>query len=187
MATATKRTSEKPITIGSGTAYILEFAGEVPSAETICVPENRLAYIKSGCTITYSQESVTVQDDLGLIRKTIITSDSATVSLGLLGWVGTTLKKLVSTARVTEEGSKRTVKIGGIGNDDGKSYCLCIHHEDKVDGDCWWKVVGKNTAGLELAYKPDTETAVNPTFTAEAMDDEGTLIIFEEEIVQPSG
>ncbi|MGN0077683.1 MAG: hypothetical protein ACI36V_02750 [Coriobacteriales bacterium] len=177
-----KRSTEKPITIGSGTAYIAEFTGEVPSTETICVPENRLAYIKSGATITYSQESVTVQDDLGLIRKTVVTSDSATVSLGLLGWVGTTLKKLVSTARVTEEGGKRTVRIGGIGNDDGKSYCLCIHHEDKVDGDCWWKVVGKNTAGLELAYKPDTETAVNPTFTAEALDSEGTLVIYEESI-----
>ena len=160
----------------------MEFKGEVPETSTICVPANKFAYIKSGATITYSQESMTVQDDLGLIRKTIITSDSATVALGLLGWVGTTLQKLVSTARVTESGGKRTLKIGGLGNDDGKSYVLCIHHQDKTDGDCWWKVVGKNTAGLELAYKPDSETAVNPTFTAEAMDDEGTLIIYEEEI-----
>ena len=83
---------------------------------------------------------------------------------------------------MSEDGARRTVKIGGIGNDNGKSYVLCLHHEDKVDGDCWYRLVGKNTAGFSLAYKKDAATTVNPTFTASTMDDEGTLIIYDEEI-----
>lgn len=187
MANATKRTSEKPITIGSAKAYIKDFDGEIPEHDEICVDENRLAYIKSGATIKYSQESMTVQDDLGLIRRTIITTDSAELTLGLLGWVGTTLSKLISTARVTEENGIRKVKIGGVGNDNGKSYVLCLHHEDAENGDVWFTIVGKNTAGLELAYKPDAESIVSPTFTAQSMDDDGTLVIYEEEIAASAG
>ena len=176
----TKRKEEKPITIGSCTAYIAEYTGTVPDHKTLCVPANRLAYSKGGATITYSKETQEVQDDLGLIRKTIATSDSAKVKLGLLGWVGTTLKKLESTARVSEDAENgiRTTKIGGVGNDDGKTYALCLHHEDKADGDCWWTIVGKNTAGFEFVYAPDSETKIEPEFTAESLDDDGTLIIF---------
>lgn len=185
----TKRKEEKPITIGSCTAYIAEYTGTVPDHKTLCVPANRLAYSKGGATITYSKETQEVQDDLGLIRKTIATSDSAKVKLGLLGWVGTTLKKLESTARVSEDAENgiRTTKIGGVGNDDGKTYALCLHHEDKADGDCWWTIVGKNTAGFEFVYAPDSETKIEPEFTAESLDDDGTLIIFEEQIKENLG
>lgn len=184
MANAQKRTVEKPITIGSCKAYLDEFDGTtIPSHTEICKAENQLAYSKGGATITYTKETYEAKDDFGLIRKTIITSDGASVKLGLLGWVGTTLAKLESTARVTEENGIRTTKIGGVGNDNGKRYVLCLHHEDKQDGDCWWTIVGKNTAGFELAYSADGETKVEPEFTAESMDDAGTLIIFEEEIV----
>lgn len=177
-----KRSEEGVITIGTCTAYIKEFTGEVPSHTELCKPENRLAYTKGGATITYSKETYEASDDLGLIRKTILTSDGAKVKLGLLGWIGDTIKKLESTARVTTEGGLRTTKIGGVGNDDGKLYALCLHHEDKADGDCWWTIVGKNTAGFEFSYAVDAETKEEPEFTAYSMDDQGTLIIFEEEI-----
>lgn len=183
MANAAKRSSEGVITIGSCTAYITEYDGAaLPDHKTVCTANNRLAYIKGGATVSYTKESKEVSDDLGVIRKTTIISDGAKVKLGLIGWVGTTLKKLESTARVSESAGTRTTKIGGVGNDDGKSYVLCLHHQDKADGDCWWMIAGKNTAGFELAYATDTETKVEPEFTAIASDDEGTLITFIEEI-----
>lgn len=184
---STKRTNNDIITVGSCDAYIKEFDGEVPETEAICVEANRLGWVKSGATIEYTQSSTTYRDDLGKKTKTVMSEDGATVALGLITWNGETLEKLASTARVTAVGSKRTVKIGGIANDNGKSYALCLHHKDKADGDCWYRIVGKNTAGFSLAHKQDAETTVNPTFTAEAMDDEGTLIIFDEEIVTPAG
>lgn len=179
---ATYRTNEGPITIGSGTAYIAEFTGTVPTHATLCVDTNKLGDIKGGATVSYTSESYTAESDNGKNKKTIITKEGATVGLGIIGWVGSTLKKLCSTGRVTEASGIRTVKIGGIDNNDGKRYVLCIHHEDAQDGDVWVTIVGKNTAGFELAFKPDAETAVNPTFTAEPSDDDGTLIIYEEEI-----
>ena len=55
------------------------------------------------------------------------------------------------------------------------------------NGDCWWTIVGKNTAGFEFVYAPDSETKIEPEFTAESLDDDGTLIIFEEQIKENLG
>ena len=185
---ASYRTNEKPITIGSCEAFISEWDGEtVPDHATICVEANRFAYVKSGATITYTQTTVEVKDDLGLIKKTYLSEDGATVKLGLLGWVGTTLKKILSTARVTEADGIRKVKIGGVANDDGKKYVLCLHHIDNEDGDCWWTICGKNTEGLELSYAIDEGITVNPTFSAQPMDSDGTLVVYEEQINAAAG
>lgn len=179
----TKRTNKDIITVGSATAYLMEYTGTVPEIDVICVEANHLGWIESGATVEYTQSSETYKDDLGKKSKTVITEDGATATLGLITWNGETLTKLASTARTSVKGTKRTIKIGGIGNDDGKSYVLCLHHADKTDGDCWYRIVGKNTAGFSLAHKKDAATTVNPTFTAESMDSEGTLIMFDEEIV----
>lgn len=183
---STKRTNEKPITIGSCTAYLQEFNGTLPGVADICVDANRFAYTKSGATITYSQESQDVSDDLGLIRKTVYSGDEATVALGLLGWIGTTLAKAISTASVTTTGTgnnlHRITKIGGVGNDNGKRYVICLHHHDEQDGDCWWMGVGKNTEGLELQYQMEDGTVFNPSFKLEPYDENGHLLWFEEEI-----
>lgn len=181
MADTTRKTG-RPITLGTVDAYIMEYTGTVPSHTEICVDGNLLARTKSGATITYTSETYTAEDDRGYIKKTILTKEDVEVSLGLLGWRGDTMEKLAATARSKEEGGIRTTKIGGIGNDNGKSYVLCLHHVDKKDGDCWWIIVGKNGGGFELAFKPDSETNLGPTFKAEPMDEEGTLVTFIEQI-----
>lgn len=185
-----KRTVEKPITIGSADVYIQEFEGTLPAVDDICVEANRFCYTKNGATIRYTQTAQTISDDLGRIRKTVYSGDEATVQLGVLGWIGTTLEKAISTASVSTrtqgEGAaanRRVTKIGGVGNDNGKRYVVCLHHTDKQDGDCWWMLVGKNTEGLELQYQVEDGTVFQPTFTAEPYDNDGHLLWFEEEIV----
>ena len=96
-------------------------------------------------------------------------------------WNGKTLKKLCSTAIVTEATGKRTVKIGGAGNHDGKKYVIHFVHEDAVDGDIRVTIVGSNEAGFELAFAKDKETVINAEFKAQPCDSSGTLIIYEEE------
>lgn len=178
-----KRRVEKPITIGSGTCYIQEWDGTtLPTVDAICVAANRFAYTKNGATINYTVESQDVKDDLGLTRKTVYSGDEATIALGVLGWIGETLKKAVATASVTTNEGRRITKIGGVGNDDGKRYVVCFHHEDEVDGDCWWMGVGKNTEGLELQYQMEDGTVFNPSFKLEPYDADGHLLWFEEEI-----
>lgn len=188
MANTEKRAKEKVISMGSGTCYMMEYTGELPERSAICVDENRFAYTKSGATIKYGYTTQKETDDLGLISKTVVVEDSAEMSLGVIGWIGETFQKVISTARVsTDESGYRRTKIGGVGNDNRKSWVIVFHHPDPVDGDCWWWLVGKNTADLEFAYKTDGSTVLSPTFTAEAMDDEGTLLMFDEEIGTTAG
>ena len=82
---------------------------------------------------------------------------------------------------VTDAAGKRTVKIGGRANDNGKSYVLHFVHKDATDGDVRVTIVGKNQAGFSLAFAKDKETVVDAEFKAQPHDSDGTLIRYEEE------
>lgn len=170
------------IVLGSGKVYVAEFTGTIPEASTIETDANLLGLIQGGATLEYKPEFYTAEDDLGLVSKTIITKEEATFKSGIMTWCGKTLQKLCATARVTETDNKRTVKIGGRSNDDGKSYVIHFVHEDTADGDVRVTVVGKNQAGFSLAFAKDKETVIDAEFKAAPHDSEGTLIIYEEEI-----
>ena len=56
-----------------------------------------------------------------------------------------------------------------------------FHHEDKIDGDLYVVIVGRNTAGLTLTFAADAGSTVEPEFTAKPHDDDGTLVVIYEE------
>lgn len=170
------------ITLGSGKMYITEFDGEIPEVDTITVPDNLIGYIKGGATLEYTPEFYDATDDLGMVTKTIITSEEALLKSGIMTFNGNTLNKLCDTARVTEDAAQhlRTVKIGGIGNMKREKWLIVFHHEDKLDGDIWVVIVGSNRAGFSIAFTPDEETVIDAEFKAMAQDDEGTLIKYIE-------
>lgn len=174
--------SKKRIVLGSGHTYTMEFTGALPEIATIETEENRLGHTSAGASLEYTPESYTATDDFGTVTKTIIIKEEALLKLGICTFNGSTLEKLVSTARVTTEGNKRIVKIGGLNNDNGKSWVVLFAHKDKKDGNIYVLIVGKNTAPLTLAFAKDKETVINPEFKAEPQDDEGTLIQYIEEI-----
>ena len=174
--------SKKRIVLGSGHTYAMEFTGALPEIATIETEENRLGHTSAGASLEYTPESYTATDDFGTVTKTIIIKEEALLKLGICTFNGSTLEKLVSTARVTTEGNKRIVKIGGLNNDNGKSWVVLFAHKDKKDGNIYVLIVGKNTAPLTLAFAKDKETVINPEFKAEPQDDEGTLIQYIEEI-----
>lgn len=99
---------------------------------------------------------------------------------------GNKFKYLCDTARVTEDKAKkrRTVKIGGIDNRQGARYVICLHHKDAVDGDIWVMIVGNNQAGFTISFEKDKETVVDEEITALPMDEEGTLLMYEEEMTE---
>lgn len=172
------------IVLGSGLLYLQEFAGTIPEDTTLEVDSNILGYVKGGASLEYTIEIYEAKDDLERVSKIILTSEEAILKAGVMTWNGTTLKKLCSTARVTDdaEGGKRTVKIGGMQNYDGKKYVIRFLHEDPVDGDTRLTIVGSNQAGLTITFAKDEETVLNPEFKAMPHDSEGTLILYEEEI-----
>ncbi len=179
-----KRTKQT-ITLGSGKLYIAEHTGSTIPANDVLETENNLAgYIQGGAELEYKPEFYTAEDDLGKVKKTIITKEEAKLKSGIMTWNGNTLRQLCATGRVTDdtENGVRTVKIGGIDNTDNKNYVIHFVHKDAVDGDVRVTIVGKNTAGFTLAFAKDKETVIDAEFEAIPSDDEGTLIVYQEEI-----
>lgn len=174
--------SKENITLGSGKPYIMEFDGEMPTVEEICVPENLLGYSKGGAELSYTEETYEEKDDLGYVSKVITTTEEALLKLGLLTWNGNTMKHLADRCTVTEAGGKRTIHIGGAGNSQGKEWVVCFFHEDKKDGNLWVLIRGRNTAGFTLTFAADAGTVIEPEFKALPHDDKGTLITMIEEI-----
>ena len=170
------------ITLGSGKIYLTPYTDTVPDVETLCVEGNLLGYIKGGASLEYTQETYEEKDDLGFVSKIITTSEEAILKCGLLTWNGTTLQSIIDRCQVTEAAGKRTVKIGGAANGQGKNYAICFHHEDETDGDLWILIVGRNTAGATLTFAKDTGTVLEPEFKAMPHDENGTLVQLIEEI-----
>lgn len=170
------------ITLGSGKLYVAVFENKMPTVETLCKEENLLAKIKGGAALEYTEETYEEKDDLGTVHKIITTNEDAILKGGLLTWNGATLQKLVDRCKSEEKDGKRVTKIGGHGNAQGKYYAICFHHEDKVDGDLWVLIKGRNTAGFTLTFAKDAGTVVEPEFKAMPHDTDGTLIELIEDV-----
>lgn len=183
MANQKKRDAEV-ITLGSGNLMIKEYTDAMLAYTDFDDEADLLGRIQGGATLEYEGEWYEAKDDTGKVVKTIITEEEATLKSGIITWNGKTLTKLCSTARVTEADGIRTVKIGGVGNHDGKSYALCFHHTDKTDGDVWIVIRGVNQGGFSLAFAKDKETVIDAEFKCLPQDDEGTLIQYIEEIAE---
>ena len=175
----------KTITLGSGKFYLMAFTDAMPTVETLCKEENLLGYIKGGAELAYTEETYEEKDDLGYVSKVITTNEEATLKCGLITWNGETLQKLIDRCGSTAASGKRTTKIGGPGNAQGKYYAVCFAYEDKVDGNAWVLIKGRNTAGATLTFAADSGTVIEPEFKAMPQDDAGTLIQFIEEV--PAG
>jgi len=172
------------ITLGSGDVYCKEYnaAEGMPEIETVCVPENLLGRISGGAALEYTGEWYTAKDDAGIVQKTIITSEECTFKTGVITWNGKTLAILCATGRVTEKDGKRIVKLGGVGNYNGKSYVIAFHHTDKTDGDVWLMIRGANQGAISLTFAKDTETTIDAEFTCLSQDGEGTLVTYIEQM-----
>lgn len=172
------------IVLGSGELYCMEFAGTMPEDSAIETDDNRLGYISGGASVEYKPTFYSCKDDLGRVQKSVLTDEEATLKSGVMTWIANTLQKLCSTGRVSEDTTKkvRTLKIGGIGNQDGKSYILHFVHKDP-EGDIRLTIVGRNEAGFTLTFAKDKETVIDAEFKAQPkIDKEGTLIVYKETI-----
>lgn len=177
-----KKRDAEVITLGSGNLMVKEYTDTMPTYEEFKEETDLLGRIQGGATLEYKGTWYEAKDDTGKAVKTIITEEEATLKSGIITWNGKTLEKLCSTARVSESEGIRTVKIGGVGNHDGKSYALCFHHVDKADGDVYIVIRAVNQGGFSLAFVKDKETVIDAEFKCLPQDAEGTLIQYHEEI-----
>lgn len=174
--------ANEKIVLGSGKLYVTAYTNSIPEDVVLEVDDNLLGYIQGGATLTYTPSFYEAKDDLGFVVKKMLTEEEAIFKSGVMTWNGDTLKKLCSTARVTDQEGFKLVKIGGAANYDGAKYVIRFVHEDAVDGDIRITIVGSNEAGFEMAFAKDKETVINAEFKAMPMDAEGTLIEYKEEV-----
>ena len=175
------------IQLGSMDFYVIPFTGSVPADNVIETESNMIGRTKNGATVTYQATWVAVSSDDGKAKKRKLTGESATIGYGNITWNANTLAKLIATASVTEADGKRTAKIGGVANDNGIRYLIRGVHHDATDGDIRITGVGVNTGGWEFTPQPDNPSVLNPTFELDPIDNDGRLLIYEEEIIAQNG
>ncbi len=183
MHTQTKEINKIPL--GSMDFYVAPWTGTKPADAAIETESNMIGRTKNGATINYTANWIAAKSDDGKALKRKLTDETASISYGNITWNANTLKTLIATARVTSADSKRTVKIGGVQNDNGVRYLIRGVHKDKVDGDIRITAVGVNTGGWEAVFSPSSETIITPTFECDPLlDSDGTLLEYEEEIIE---
>ena len=164
-------------TLGSGHVHFEVFTGALPDNwnDFFSSVENLMGRIKGGCAFEYTTEKFSDSDDLGYVKIDEVTQENVTLTTGIMTWNGENLEKLCSTARVTNNSDGTvTVKIGGLANQNDTRYVIGFEHKNK---DLRLVIVGHNTEGFTLNFAQDAVTVIDAKFTAEAMDDEGTLIL----------
>jgi len=189
MPTVTAKKADR-IPLGSAKLYVvektdtdkltsnMEISDALSFAKTHAVEKNILGRIKNGATANYSSTYYTEKDDFNEVSKTIITDETFSISAGSITFDHDMVNKIVATGQYSNDtlGNEMT-KIGGIKNDNGKSYVIILVHEDRVDGNIYIMIHGKNTAAIAWAFTKSAGTMTNPTFTAEPFDTEGVTAI----------
>ena len=186
MAETTKLVaSTEEYTLGSGDLFIKEYtAGTAVTAEDVITNGERLGEIKGGASLEYTTETKEDSSDLGRTKIVIISKEDVVLKSGVMTWNGKTLEKLCQTARVTKDNSakKRTIKIGGLANAANKSYAVAFQYKGDGKKGLTVLIVGKNTAGFTVSFSSDNATVIDAEFKAQALDNDGTLVVIEETI-----
>ena len=186
MAETTKLVASiEEYTLGSGDLFIKEYtAGSSVTAEDVITTGERLGEIKGGASLEYTTETKEDSSDLGRTKIVIISKEDVVLKSGVMTWNGKTLEKLCQTAVVTEnkEAKKRTIKIGGLAHAANKSYAVAFQYKGDGKKGLTVLIVGKNTAGFTVSFSSDNATVIDAEFKAQALDNDGTLVVIEETI-----
>lgn len=185
MSTPNTIDNSEEIILGSGDLYIVEFTGEIPEDTAIEKDDNRAGNIKGGATLEYSIESQTVQDDKGRVKKTIITKETVLFKTGLMTWIKKFMQAIIQTARIDEttKAGHRVYKLGGLANLNKTRYLWRFVHTRDDGRKLRITVTGKNTGTISLAFQPENETVVDAEITADTLDNAGTLVILDDEML----
>lgn len=178
------------VVLGAGLWYIAPYTSGAIDLDTVAVEDNLLGYTQGGATITFTPETYTIEDDMGMVRRTFQTRASAEMKTGLLTFDTDSIAAMMSVGQLTQtpaSSSTRgtsTLKLGG-GKSSLKKFCVVFVYEDDETG---FKtrigMVATNTAPLELVFAKDAETVIDVTFTAESNGVDDTIIVIEEETAE---
>lgn len=181
------------VVLGAGKWYIAPYTSGALDMETVEEEDNLLGYTQGGATVTFTPETYTIEDDIGMVRKTFQTKASAEMKTGLLTFTADSLAAMLSVGRATQtpastsERGKTTLKLGGGKSALKKFSVVFVYEDDETGFKTRIGMVATNTAPLELVFAKDAETVVDVTFTAESNGVDDTIIVIEEETAEATG
>ena len=181
------------VVLGAGKWFIAPYTSVALDMETAEEEDNLLGYKQGGATITFTPETYTIEDDIGMVRKTFQTKASAEMKTGLLTFTTDSLAAMLSVGQATQtpasasERGKTTLKLGGGKSALKKFSVVFVYEDDETGFKTRIGMVATNTAPLELVFAKDAETVVDVTFTAESNGVDDTIIVIEEETAEATG
>ncbi|WP_194190380.1 hypothetical protein [Clostridium chrysemydis] len=178
--------SKQDVTLGSGDLYIKKFTGEIPADDVIEVEENKIGGISGGASVSYKPTLETVADDKGFVWRVFIKDTEVIFKSGVLSWNLDVLNKLALAGEITTiENKKRRLVLGQRGAID--SHLIRFVHT-KGDGSKFRvTIVGTCQNGFELVFDAEKATVIDAEFVAGSLDQNGTKLILEEDIVEVGG
>lgn len=167
------------VILGAGKWYLAAWTSGAIDLSTLCVAGNLIGYTQGGATIEYTPETYTVEDDIGMVRKTFMTKATATMKTGLLTMDVGSLAAIMSMGTATTASGTTTLKLGG-GRSKLKKFAVAFQYTDADDNTTITVgMIATNAGTLSLAFAKDKETVPEITFTAESNGVDDTIIVIE--------
>lgn len=180
------------VVMGAGKWYAKGWESGAIDFETLCTEENLIGYTQGGATVTYTPETYTIEDDIGMVRRTFQTKADAEMKTGLLTFTVKSLHGLMSvgaieeTAASTTAEGKVTLKLTG-GKTSLKRFLIAFVYEDDDTGlKTYVGMVATNIAPLTLTFAKDKETVVDLTFKGESNGTDDVLLTIAEQTAKTS-
>ena len=174
------------IILGSGDLYLVEYNSAIPEDSVIEADENRAGNIKGGATLEYTVSSLSVEDDKGRVKRTILTKEDVKLKTGLITWAENWFKALIPTARVdtTTKANHRIIKLGGLSKQGHSKWLYRFVHTRDDGRKLRITVTGKNVGTVSLKFDTENPTTVDAEVAAESLDGDGTLVIYDDELIK---
>ena len=138
------------ILLGAGEVYMYEFVGtEIPSNEEIETEAHNVGHCAGGFSIEYKPEKYDVKNQYNKTVKSYVINEEVTAKTGILSW---DLEKLtlLSTAKITNSGAKKTLTIGGGGK--LKDVLVRFVHEKEDGKKVRFTMVGQGGTGFSFEF-----------------------------------
>lgn len=184
MATTVGNTEQ--VIMGAGKWYLKPYTpGEDLDLSAVAVEENLLGYTQGGATIDYTPTTYTIEDDIGMVKRTFMTTATASMKTGLLTFDVQSMAALLSVGQLTQdtEGNKNILKLGG-GRAELKRFMVVFEYEKDKENGLYIRVgmIASNTAAMSFAFTKDKETVPEISFEGGTNGKDDTILVFEEDV-----
>ena len=184
MATTVGNTEQ--VIMGAGKWYLKPYTpGEDLDLSTVAVEENLLGYTQGGATIEYTPTTYTIEDDIGMVKRTFMTTAAASMKTGLLTFDVQSMAALLSVGQLTQdtEGNKNILKLGG-GRAELKRFMVVFEYEKDKENGLYIRIgmIASNTAAMSFAFTKDKETVPEISFEGNTSGKDDTILVFEEDV-----